>query len=155
MNPPNPQMCRAGLAVLALLGLSCASKASSGPGPGQPAPEAEEGAVPIHLPMPPVEAVKKDEEAPAKVGTAVQDDLHTAGGWITTIGKISGDAPVLRYRWMRSGDLLFLTEKGWMIHEGGEAVPISGDPLEEDTFLGEALAGREVQVEGLLQARDD
>jgi len=119
-------LCSAGLAILALLGSACASKASSGPGPGQPAaPEAEEGAVPIHLPMPPVEAVK--QSAPA----VVKDDVHTAGGWITSIGRISGDAPVLRYRWLPSGDLLFLTEKGWMIHEGGEAVPISGDPLEE------------------------
>jgi hypothetical protein len=119
---PNPQMdlSRAGLVALTLLTLACASKASSGPRPGLPAPEGEEP-TPAGPAEPP--ALQPSAEEPV--------ELHTHGGWTSSLGRISDAAAVLRYRWMPSGDLLFLTEKGWMIHEGGEAVPISGDPLED------------------------
>ena len=110
------------MAILALMALACASKASSGPGPGLPTePE------PVAEAPPPAEALDPVAPTPAQP----PEGVHTADGWISSIGQISGDAPVLRYRWLTSGGLLFLTEKGWMIHEGGEAEPISGDPLEE------------------------
>jgi hypothetical protein len=38
---------------------------------------------------------------------------------------------VLRFRWLPSGGLLFLSENGWMLSEGGETGPIAGEPLEE------------------------
>ncbi len=114
-----PDLLLAGLSAVVLLVLACASKATSGPKPGLP-----EQAEPASTP--PVEG---PSEMPATM--VAPPGVHTDSGWISSIGTISGGDPVLRYRWMLSGGLVFLTDKGWMIHEGGEAVPISGDPLDE------------------------
>jgi hypothetical protein len=99
--------------------LACGSKASGVHGPGVPPEEMafEPGS---------------DASLGAKHGGAKEAEAGSAdqtGGWSATVDVVSGEDRVSEFRWGPDGGLLFLSQDGWKIYEGGEARLLHGEEL--------------------------